>query len=179
MKTLDIKLFHLINGMAKTSRWLDYFGIFCAVYLVFFMGAAALGFFFYLPHEPHLSWLKKEVTRLKYLMVLLGGTAASYLVSVLVGFGTGRLRPFADSLEVHQLVSASFSYKSFPSSHATVAFAIAMSVFLFNRTWGIPMLAAAFLVSWGRVFVGVHYPSDVVAGAILGMLGSYIIYKLI
>lgn len=165
--------------MAKTSRWLDYFGIFCGVYLIFFMGAGALAFFFYLPHESHLSWLKKEVTRLKYLMVLLGGTVASYLVSVLIGFGTGRLRPFADSLEVHQLVSASFSYKSFPSSHATVAFALAMSVFLFNRTWGIPMLVAAFLVSWGRVFVGVHYPSDVVAGAILGMLGSYIIYKLI
>ncbi|MEK7508561.1 MAG: phosphatase PAP2 family protein [Patescibacteria group bacterium] len=178
--SLDIKLFRLINGMAKTSRWLDYFGIFCAVYLIFFMGAGALAFFFYMPKEgENVSWLKEQHSRLKYLFVLIGGSAASYLVSILIGFGTGRLRPFANSLEVHQLVSASFSHKSFPSSHATVAFAIAMSVFLFNRTWGIPMLAAAFLVSWGRVFVGVHYPSDVVAGAILGALGSYIIYKLI
>lgn len=166
--------------MAKTSRWLDYFGIFCGVYLIFFMGAGALALFFYMPKEgEHVSWLKEQYSRLKYLFVLIGGSVSSYLVSVLIGFGTGRLRPFASSLQVHQLVSASFSHKSFPSSHATVAFALAMSVFLFNRAWGIPMLAAAFLVSWGRVFVGVHYPSDVVAGAILGMLGSYIIYKLI
>ena len=178
--SLDIKLFRLINGAAKLNKWLDYFGIFCAVYLIFFMGAGALAFFFYMPKEgENVSWLKEQHSRLKYLFVLIGGSAASYLVSILIGFGTGRLRPFANSLEVHQLVSASFSHKSFPSSHATVAFAIAMSVFLFNRTWGIPLLAAAFLVSWGRVFVGVHYPSDVVAGAILGILGSYIIYKLI
>jgi undecaprenyl-diphosphatase len=158
---------------------LDYFGIFCAVYLVFLMGAAALAFFFCIPKEPHFSWLKKEITRFRYLLTLLSSSAASYLISVLIGFSSGRLRPFADSLDVNQLISASFAQKSFPSSHATVAFAIAMSVFLFNRAWGIPMFVAALLVGWGRVFTGVHYPSDVIAGAVLGVLGSYIVYKII
>jgi undecaprenyl-diphosphatase len=179
LRNLDYKLFKLINGLSRQRVWLDYFGIFCAVYLIWLMAAATLAYFFFLPQGLHVSWLKKEYTRFRYLLVLLAGTGAAYALNVLIGFGYGRLRPFASSLQTNQLISASFIHKSFPSSHATLAFALAMSVFWFNKTWGIPLLVCAGLVTWARVYVGVHYPSDAVVGALLGIVVSYLVYRLV
>lgn len=179
LRTIDYQLFKLINGMSRQRVWLDYFGIFCAVYLIWLMGAVTLAYFFFLPQGAQVSWLKKEYTRFRYLLVLFGGTAAAYALNVLIGFSYGRIRPFAGALQTNQLISASFIHKSFPSSHATVAFALAMSVFWFNKTWGIPLLLCAALVSCGRVYVGVHYPSDAVVGALLGIVVSYLVYRFV
>lgn len=170
LRQLDYKILRAINGMAKHYLWLDYFGIFCAVFLIWIMAALALGLFFYVP---------KSINRLKYLFVLLASGVGSYLLSALVGFGYGRARPFVGFASLHQLIATSFSHKSFPSSHATIAFALATAVFCFNKPWGILMLILAFLVAWGRVFVGVHYPFDVLAGALLGVVTSIFVYWLI
>jgi undecaprenyl-diphosphatase len=79
-----------------------------------------------------------------------------------------RARPFvADPGQVHLFVSHG-SDPSFPSDHATAAFAIAVAILLRSRSWGLLALVAATVLSVGRVAVGVHYPSDVLAGAILG-----------
>lgn len=59
--------------------------------------------------------------------------------------------------------------QSFPSGHAMVAFAIAVSLYLSGfRKLGGWLLVFAFLISIGRVFAGVHYPTDVLGGAIIG-----------
>jgi undecaprenyl-diphosphatase len=79
-----------------------------------------------------------------------------------------RARPFvADSHGVH-LFSAHAADPGFPSDHATAAFAIATAIVLRKRGWGIFALLAATVLSLGRVALGVHYPSDVLAGAALG-----------
>lgn len=166
----DYKLFHLINGLAKRWRWLDYCGIFCAVYLIWLMAAAALVFFWYLP---------AQINRWRYLFTLLASSASAYAVSAFIGFTYGRARPFVDLDGARQLITTSFFHKSFPSSHATLAFALAFTVLWFNRPLGIVMLILAAAVAWGRVFVGVHYPVDVAAGAILGGMMSYIMYRII
>lgn len=170
LRQWDYKLFHLINGLAKRWRWLDYGGIFCAVYLIWLMAAVALIFFWHLP---------AQINRLRYLFTLFASTAVAYGLSALIGFAYGRARPFVDLDGARQLITTSFFHKSFPSSHATAAFALAFTVLWFNRPWGIVMLVLAALVAWGRVFVGVHYPLDVAAGAILGGAVSYIMYRII
>jgi len=92
------------------------------------------------------------------------GLAAAKLVAELVD----RARPFvADPHGVH-LFSAHAADPGFPSDHATAAFAIAVAILLRKRGWGIAALAAAAMLSVGRVALGVHYPSDVLAGAALG-----------
>lgn len=169
-RQFDYKLFHWINGWAKTSRYLDYFGIFCAVYLIWLMAAIALGYFWFAP---------KIINRLRYFFTLLVSVGGSYLISALIGFGYGRGRPFASFNDVQQLIATSFFHKSFPSSHATVAFALAFTVLWFDRPLGFIMLILALLIAWGRVFVGVHYPLDVLAGAILGGTVSWLIYKVV
>jgi undecaprenyl-diphosphatase len=79
-----------------------------------------------------------------------------------------RSRPFvADPHGVH-LFSGHAADPSFPSDHATAAFAIAVAIVLRKRGWGIVALVAATVLSIGRVAIGIHYPSDVLAGAALG-----------
>lgn len=95
---------------------------------------------------------------------LLLATLASGVLKDLVG----RLRPpLAD-----QTVSALIALPpdaSFPSGHATTAFAAAGVVAALHPRLGPPVVALAALVAVSRVYLGVHYPADVVAGAVLGL----------
>jgi undecaprenyl-diphosphatase len=92
------------------------------------------------------------------------GLAVGKLISELVD----RARPFvADPHGVH-LFSGHAADPGFPSDHATAAFAIAVAILLRKRGWGIAALVAATVLAIGRVALGVHYPSDVIAGAALG-----------
>lgn len=92
------------------------------------------------------------------------GLAVGKVISELVD----RARPFvADPHGVH-LFSGHAADPGFPSDHATAAFAIAVAILLRKRGWGIAALALAAVLSVGRVALGVHYPSDVLAGAALG-----------
>ncbi len=79
-----------------------------------------------------------------------------------------RARPFVvDPHGVH-LFSGHAADPGFPSDHATGAFAVAMAIYLRSRLWGTVALVAAAVLSVGRVAIGVHFPSDVLAGAVLG-----------
>jgi undecaprenyl-diphosphatase len=90
--------------------------------------------------------------------------AIAKLISELVD----RARPFVvDPHGVH-LFSGHAADPGFPSDHATGAFAVAMAIYLRNRLWGTVALVAAAVLSVGRVAIGVHFPSDVLAGAVLG-----------
>lgn len=94
----------------------------------------------------------------------------------------GRLRPFDALSEVHRPGSAStpageaplassprsYSANSMPSSHAANWFAATMVALVYYRRSLWFMLPAALLVSFSRIYNGVHYPSDVLAGALLG-----------
>lgn len=79
-----------------------------------------------------------------------------------------RARPFVvDSHGVH-LFASHAADAGFPSDHATASFAVATAIFLRHRRSGLVALLAAAILSVGRVALGVHFPSDVIAGAALG-----------
>jgi undecaprenyl-diphosphatase len=97
---------------------------------------------------------------------------ASLVVAVLaahfLGIAVDRARPFVDHPGTIHAFLAHAADTSFPSDHATAAFAIATAVLLWWRPVGLVLLVLAGLVSVGRVFLGLHYPTDVLAGAALG-----------
>ncbi len=84
-----------------------------------------------------------------------------------------RERPFQVLPHVHKLVGA-MAY-SFPSSHASNTFAFATGMFYFFRAAAIPFLALASIVSFSRIYVGVHYPSDVLGGMLWGVTSFFIV----
>jgi undecaprenyl-diphosphatase len=67
---------------------------------------------------------------------------------------------------------------SFPSDHASAAFGIAFAVLMFDRIAGSLFVAAAALIGLGRVLVGVHYPGDIAAGALVGIASAVVVVRL-
>jgi membrane-associated phospholipid phosphatase len=65
---------------------------------------------------------------------------------------------------------------SFPSDHATGAFALAFGVWLYDRAIGSALLVVAALLSFSRIYVGTHYPGDVIAGALIGVAMAGTLY---
>ncbi len=89
-----------------------------------------------------------------------------------------RERPFVTYPDIEQVTTA--TGPSFPSGHASLAFATATSLSMAYPKWYIiaPSFAWASAVGYSRMALGVHYPSDVLAGAIIGSGSAYLCYKL-
>jgi len=90
----------------------------------------------------------------------------------------GRIRPYDVISGLVPLIGRQ-SDASFPSGHACASFA---SAFVYLRTapkkWGIAALVLAVLISFSRLYVGVHYPSDVIAGMLAGILSGWTVLTL-
>ncbi|MEE8162501.1 MAG: phosphatase PAP2 family protein, partial [Anaerolineae bacterium] len=86
-----------------------------------------------------------------------------------------RPRPFVDH-EVNLLFYRPTD-SSFPSNPATVGFSIAAAIWLYNRRLGALLLVLATLFGLSRIYCGVHYPSDIIAGALLGALSAYLVVR--
>jgi undecaprenyl-diphosphatase len=65
---------------------------------------------------------------------------------------------------------------SFPSNLAAVLFAIAVPVLIKNKGFGAVLLAIAVLSSFGRIYIGIHYPLDVLGGVAIGTLGAFLAF---
>lgn len=102
--------------------------------------------------------------------------ASDQLSSNLIKHLVERIRPCNVLPDVRTLVNCTQSY-SFPSSHAVNNFAGAVFLSHFYPRFRLSFFIAATLMAFSRVFVGVHYPSDVLSGIIIGILvGLFFVY---
>ena len=154
---LDYYLFSLINQYAGQNFYIDKTFVFFSEYLI------ALFLLFFII----------EFRNVKAVFNAIISSVGVVLINSAVSFIYFRPRPFA-AYEVNQLVNHVAS-SSFPSDHAAVSFAFATAVFLYNRKVGVFAYAVAFLISISSIFAGLHYPSDILAGASIGILVSLII----
>jgi undecaprenyl-diphosphatase len=100
------------------------------------------------------------------------GLAVGQVIARLVD----RPRPFVAHPGSVHLFAAHAADAGFPSDHATASFAIAVALLLRFRAVGLAALAAAAVLSLTRVAMGVHYPSDVLAGAALGAACALVLH---
>ena len=85
----------------------------------------------------------------------------------------GRIRPFNVQDAITLLIAAPLDY-SFPSGHTMSSFAAAMVLLLTDRRMGIPAMLLAGLIAFSRMYLYVHYPTDILGGALLGILCGYL-----
>jgi len=123
-----------------------------------------------------LLWRSYGWKRTLFLLLCVGVTltVADQLAASVIKPWVGRARPCATLDTVRELVSCGGLY-SFPSNHATNHFALAMVLsltWLADRAWGwrIAIFLWAGSIALAQVYVGKHYPGDIVAGAALGMV---------
>jgi undecaprenyl-diphosphatase len=162
---LDLKVFQLINGLSGISGIVDFFGIFLAEYLPYLMGVALLFFVF-----------KREGTKNKlmvFLSLIFTALVSYSVLTALIDFFFPRERPSA-FLNITPLIAA--NGPSFPSAHAAFFFAVSFVLLSMNKKWGTWFLILSTIMGIARIFVGTHYPSDIVGGVVVGFV-TFLIYK--
>jgi len=107
----------------------------------------------------------------------LGASALAMVANQVISHVWGRPRPFVAHETLTHLLAARSPDPSFPSDHAAAAFAIAFAVLAFSRRAGIGFLVVATLIGLSRVALGLHYPSDVVAGMLVGWISALVVTR--
>lgn len=172
----DIQLFHFFNNFAGHYRVFDAIIIFLSEYLQYI-----LIFAFIL-----LLCLSKQYDAPKKTRIFLVTAAAMIIarlgITEIIRFFYHRPRPFLVET-AHKLISNgdlfySDTEWSFPSGHSAFFFAMATAIYFYNKRWGICFFIAAILMNLNRIIAGVHYPSDILGGAIVGIVTGYLIVRL-
>ncbi len=168
---MDKYLFHFFNQWAGQWICLDALAIFLAKYLGYFLIFILLAW---------LAWdflFRKEKwpRTIKIIGLSLGAALFSrFIIVEIIHWLYYRPRPFV-AHQVHQLLEHSAS-GSFPSGHAAFFFALSAVIFLYYKKTGLFFFLASFLISLSRVFVGLHYPADILAGGLIGLFFGWLIY---
>ena len=113
-----------------------------------------------------------------FFVTLVAMTLAADGLSLLLRQWIGRDRPPLVYPDPRPLVGVPHS-GAFPSGHAAAAFAAATVIAYASRRLAVPAYILAALVAWSRVYVGVHWPLDVIGGAVLGVLVATALLKLL
>lgn len=113
-----------------------------------------------------------------FFVALVAATLAADWLSLLLRQLIGRDRPPLVYPDPRPLVGVPHS-GAFPSGHAAAAFAAATVIAFASRRLAVPVYVLAALVAWSRVYVGVHWPLDVLGGAVLGVLVATALLKLL
>jgi undecaprenyl-diphosphatase len=165
---MDWSVFHAINGLGRHDDSLQDTALaYNAVAIFVIVGIAGFLWFLARPNGP----LKSKLAA--------ASAAFSVLLGLLLNVVAGSLwhhdRPFVDHPRSTVLLVHHAADNSFPSDHSTVAFAAAFAVLFFYRRLGGLLLLGAIGVALARVLVGVHYPVDVVASALIGAASASIV----
>ncbi len=129
---------------------------------IFALVAVAAGtWFFARPGGPTRSKLAAASAGVSAVLAL--------VVNAVLGHLWYHARPFVDHPKQTLLLVHHGADNSFPSDHASVAFAVAFAVLVFHRRLGLLLVAAAIGVGLDRIFLGVHYPVDVGTSVLIGL----------
>ncbi len=150
------QLLFSLNHWANQTRAHLRVVTFFAKWLLFILIAIGLGVHWY---EAGLSqaWL------------VVGAAAVAWVANVLIGNVVKRPRPSKTHARIKEVFAPMSHWKSFPSDHTALASVVAFSVFSIYPLLGWGLLALALSIGLSRVAAGLHYGSDIVGGAFVGL----------
>lgn len=175
---IDIAILKWFDGTFHSQTWLNY--IMKYVTYIGEFGAAAIICAIVLLIFKRTRWAGVAVAAAFILDVL--------IVNVILKLSVNRARPWQDYPDLgfrqfHQSISVREpTDSSFPSGHTASLFAAAVALVMYYKKKGIPAVVVAFLVALSRIYLCMHYPTDVLGGMIIGSVcgvGGFYLGKLI
>jgi undecaprenyl-diphosphatase len=164
---LNVDVFRAINDIGKEHTSLDPIAIFMADYMIFVL---ALGMLVY--------WFTQ--TNKNRMMVIQAGVA--FVLAEVLGKIAGTMyyhnQPFTELPHVNQLIAHAVN-NAFPSDHSILFFSVCFSFLLVRKKEGWLWLVFACIVGVSRIWVGVHYPGDVLTGALIGIVAALVAYWIV
>ncbi|MFE4373485.1 phosphatase PAP2 family protein [Streptomyces sp. NPDC056835] len=162
----DVSLLYDINGLAKDApTWFDRLMEFVGEYGIM-LGLVLIGLWGWWTVRKRGSE-EDSVTAVAGLVWAPLAAGIALLINIPIRGFVERPRPFLDHKGLEVLVAGKTDY-SFVSDHATMAMALAVGVFIAHRKLGLAAIGLALLEGFCRVYMGVHYPTDVIGGFALG-----------
>lgn len=159
---MDSAIFNALHAFVGMSAVLDWVGVAAAEYLPWALGVWAL---------VVIGKVPSRVKKFEYfIFATLSVLVSRGILTEIVRYATERPRPFV-LLNFVPLVERSATF-SFPSGHAAVFFALAVALWFIDRRTGWWFGALALVNGIARVYVGVHWPTDILAGAAIGILST-------
>src|SRR3989344_2349834 len=122
-------------------------------------------------------WLKKREGVFIVVQALVAAIVSRFGFAEIIRYFYDKPRPFEGSEGARQLIEHEAG-GSFPSGHAAIFFAIATTLFIYNRRWGVVFFVAAILMGAARVFANLHWPIAIVGGAAVGIISSLLAHFL-
>jgi undecaprenyl-diphosphatase len=178
LNRVDISIMHWLNSLVGKSVYFDQ-GIMWLYYVNFIKGAIFVSIFWW-------YWFRKtdaattQRTREHVLSTLCAAIVAIVVARILALSLPFRVRPRFEPMLQHFVLPAGatpndmINWSGFPSDHSTMFAALAGGLWFISRPMGVlAMLYTIFIISFPRVYLGAHYPFDVLVGVILGAALSY------
>jgi len=172
MHTVDLAVFRWLNAWAGASPFLDWLILLNANYTLWMLFALGgiTGLCMVLPRSRHLY----ERYAKPLILAACAAFFGRFIITETIRFLHKRARPF-EMLPDARALFDNTSSGSFPSGHAALSFAIATAISLyFPKAGGILFLIALFMGA-ARVTAGVHWPSDILGGAVVGILSAFLV----
>ena len=167
MEALNLHIFSYINAPEHPSLWMLFIARFFAKYAIWTVPALLI-----------ICWLRRNPKHHYVMLNALLATGAALLINNLIGILWHHPRPFA------MPTGHNFLYHeadpSFPSDHMTIIMTVAFTFMLRShmRLLGVGLALLGLLIGWSRIYLGVHFPIDMVGALIVAISSATIVHVL-
>ena len=156
-KSITNSLFDFIMPVITSKDFLTVIGLILIFYLLFFGGKRG---------------------KIAFLILLFSAGMSDAICAQIIKPWVGRVRPSHEFIDYINLLVSKGGKWSFPSNHAANSFAFATVLSYFFEQKKVMLYTLASIIAFSRVYVGVHYPLDIICGAIVGYILSWFVLSI-